>query len=94
MADPDSEEEKKKIKPTPKYHLADSDDEDPETKETRRSVKTVEQKLRHRFFINARDRKDYEEKVHDGKIQEDEVNFKEDIDQELGADPAKEAAKE
>jgi len=36
--------EKKDIKETPEYHLADSDDEDPETVETRRSVKQIEKR--------------------------------------------------
>lgn len=42
MVDPTSEAEKAKLKPTPKYHLADSDDEENDTVETRRSVKTAE----------------------------------------------------
>lgn len=94
MADPESDKEKAKIKETPAYHLADSDDEDHDTVETRRSVKTAEKKLRSRFFINARDRRDYDKKVANGEIAEPELNFKEDEDQEIGADPAKDAAKE
>merc|ERR1712178_437972 len=62
MVDPTSEAEKNKIKPTPSYHLADSDDEDHDTVETRRSIKTSEKTYKHRFFINARDEKDYVKK--------------------------------
>ena len=43
------------------YHLHGDDEEDEDTVETRRSVKTVEKTMKHRFFINARERKDYEE---------------------------------
>ena len=65
MPNPDDESEKARMKNAaqnaPEYHLADEDDEDPETVETRRSVKTIEKRMKHRFFINARERKDYEE---------------------------------
>lgn len=94
MADPESDAEKKKIKPTPEYHLADSDDEDPDTRETRRSVKTIEKRDKYRFFINAKDRRDYDKKVASGEIAEDVMNFKEDEDAEVDANPAEEAAKE
>lgn len=43
------------------YHLHGDDEEDEDTVETRKSVKTVEKTMKHRFFINARERKDYEE---------------------------------
>lgn len=52
LPQPLSKEEMKK-KQSPEYHLADSDDEDEDTVETRRSVKTVEKAMKHRFFINA-----------------------------------------
>lgn len=94
MVDPESEAEKNKIKPTPDYHLADSDDEEDDTRETRRSVKTVEKRLKHRFFINAKDRRDYDKKIANGEISEEELNWKEDQDAETGADAVKEAAKE
>lgn len=44
-----------KAKHSPDYHLADSDDEDDDTVETRKSVKTIEKRDRHRFFINAKE---------------------------------------
>jgi len=93
MVDPESDKEKKKTKHV-KYTLADSDDETDETVETRRSIKTAEKTVGTRFFINARDKKDYLKKVADGKISEDELNFKEDIDQDIGQDAAKLVEKE
>lgn len=86
--------DKDDIKKSPEYHLADEDDEDPETVETRRSVKTVEKAQRHRFFINAKERRTYEKRLANGDITEDEMNFREDQDQELGYDPVVGAEKE
>ena len=79
MVKPKTKDEMKD-KETPEYHLADSDDEDPETVETRRSVKTVEKLQKHRFFINDKERRSYNDKLHNGEITEDEMNFKEDDD--------------
>ena len=45
----------------PEDEVDGDDEEDEDTVETRRSVKTVEKRMKHRFFINARERKDYEE---------------------------------
>ena len=50
--------------------MADSDDEEDDTVETRKSVKTVEKGLRHRFWINAREKKDYDKAVRDGSVSE------------------------
>lgn len=55
MPEPTDPDQVKKTKPTPKYHLADSDDEDEDTVETRKSVKTIEKRDKHRFFINAKE---------------------------------------
>jgi len=48
--DPESDKEKAKIKPTPNYHLADSDEEEDDagdsTVETRRSIKYAENQLK------------------------------------------------
>lgn len=77
-----------KIKPTPEYHHADSDDEDPDTVETRKSIKTAEQSLKQRFFINAKDQRDYEAKLKSGQVSGEEANFKEKNDGgEIGQDP-------
>jgi len=52
------------------YYIADEDDEDEDTRETRRSIKTAEKMLKKRFFINERDRREFEQNVLDGKISE------------------------
>ena len=56
--------------------------------------------LRKRFFVNARDRRDYEQAALAGRISADELAFAEDEDQKLGttieqqrAAQAKETAK-
>ena len=65
MPNPDDPKEKERMKNAAinqvEYHLHGDDEEDEDTVETRRSVKTVEKRMKHRFFINARERKDYEE---------------------------------
>merc|ERR1719506_153374 len=43
------------VTPVYKYHTAD--DEDEETRETRRSVKYVEKQLKQRFWINAKEKR-------------------------------------
>jgi hypothetical protein len=72
----------------------DSDDEDDDTVETRRSVKTAEKMHKTRFFINAKDRRDYEKKVIEGRISQEELDFAEGKDHEIGTDPNEAAAKE
>lgn len=88
---------KDKMKKTPKYHLADSDDEEDDTVETRKSVKTAEKQLKHRFFINAKEKKDYERAIAEGRVNPKQLTFDEDEDEEFGPiDPtkgAREAAK-
>lgn len=64
----DSAAQKAKVKPPVPYPELDSDDEEDDTAETRKSIKTAEKQLKHRFFINAKDRRDYEEKVRTGAI--------------------------
>ena len=94
MAEPVKKKDRKKAV---KYELADSDDEEDDTVETRRSVKTAEKALKKRFFINAREKRDYGKAMAEGRISEKQLDFKEDDDEELGAvDPSKkkrEAAK-
>ena len=94
MLGPDDEKSKKKYKKTPKYHLATPDEEEEDTKETRRSVKTVEKDLKTRFWINAREKKDYDKMVMEGKISDEELEFREKADQDIGQDKAEVAAKE
>jgi translation initiation factor 2 beta subunit (eIF-2beta)/eIF-5 len=73
-------EDAKVYKPWAKYHLHTADEEDEDTKETRRSVKTVEKNLKTRFWINAREKKDYDKMVMEGKISDAELEFKESKD--------------
>merc|ERR1711885_122011 len=94
MGGPNDEKSKKKYKKTPKYHLATPDEEEEDTKETRRSVKTVEKDLKTRFWINAREKKDYDRMVMEGKISDVELEFREKADQDIGQDKAEVAAKE
>ena len=94
MAEPVKKKDRKK---PVKYELADSDDEEDDTVETRKSVKTAEKALKKRFFINAREKRDYGKAMAEGRISEKQLDFKEDDDEELGpVDPSKkkkEAAK-
>lgn len=59
MPEPTSPEEMLKMKKTPVYEMFDSDDEEDDTRETRRSLKTAEKQLKHRFFINAKDKGEF-----------------------------------
>lgn len=82
--------DKKKMKKPVKYTLHDSDDEEDDTVETRKSVKTAEKSLKKRFFINAREKADYDKALNEGRISDKQIMFKEDEDEELGpADPFK-----
>lgn len=72
------------MKKTPEYTLHDSDDEEDDTVETRKSVKTAEKALRKRFFINAKEKRDYDQAVNDGRVSDKQLDFKEDEDEELG----------
>jgi hypothetical protein len=94
MLGPNDAKPLKKTKPTPKYHLATPDEEEEDTKETRRSIKTVEKELKTRFFINAREKKDYDKAVMEGKISNEELEFREKKDADIGQDQAEVAAKE
>ena len=83
-----------KIAPTVKYTLADSDDEEDDTVETRRSVKTAEKYFKKRFFINKREKLDFEKGLADGSIDPAVATFEEGADTSITANPAVEAAKE
>ena len=83
-----------KIAPTVKYELADSDDEEEDTVETRRSVKYAEKYYKKRFFINKRERLDFEKAVADGTIDPKVLTFEEGKDTSITANPDAEAAKE
>ena len=83
-----------KIAPTVKYTLADSDDEEDDTVETRRYVKTAEKYFKKRFFINKREKLDFEKGLADGTIDPAVATFEEGPDTSITANPAAEAAKE
>jgi hypothetical protein len=93
MASPTGPDAKKYV-PWAKYHLHTADEEDEDTKETRRSVKTVEKDLKTRFWINAREKKDYDKMVAEGKISDAELEFREGKDEDIGQDQAKVAEAE
>lgn len=67
------------------YDEASSSDEDEETSETRRSIKTAEKMHKVRFFINAKDQKNFEERKKAGLIRQEVLDFNETDDDE---DPA------
>lgn len=96
MPNPDDPKEKERMKNAAmnqvEYHLHGDDEEDEDTVETRRSVKTVEKRMKHRFFINARERKDYEAQAAQGKISSKELDFAEGEDDEVGMTKDKEIA--
>lgn len=94
MASPSDPVQVKKYAPTAMYHLAGPEEEEDDTKETRRSVKTVEQSLKTRFWINAKEKKDYDQKVMEGKISDKELEFKEGKDEDIGQDQAEVAEQE
>ena len=77
--DPTDPKELKKVVPTPEYHLADSDEEEDDTGdstlETRRSVKTVENQLKQRWFINAQEKRSFNDKVAKGLIRPEVLDF-------------------
>ena len=63
--------DKKKMKKPVKYTLHDEDDEDEDTVETRKSVKTAEKQLKKRFFINAGEKRQYDQAWNDGRISQE-----------------------
>ena len=89
--DPSDPKELKKAAPTPDYHLADSDEEEDDTGdstlETRRSVKTVENQLKQRWFINAQEKRSFNKKVAAGLIRPEVLDFTDKSD----ADPQESA---
>ena len=84
MPSPDDPKQEKKVTAgDTEYKLADSDDETDDTVETRRSVKWAENELKRRWFINAGEKRSYEEKFAAGKIRSEVADFK----SEDGSDP-------
>lgn len=60
-----------------KYTRYDSDDEDRDTVETRKSVKTAEKAMKQRFFINAKEQRQFQEMEGQGKIRKEVLDFEE-----------------
>ena len=50
--------------------------------------------MKKRFWINAREKKDYDKLVYEGKISDAELEFRENVDQDIGQDQAKVAEAE
>merc|ERR1711990_1271332 len=76
-ADPAQKDKLKKENPKVMYTFHDSDDEDDDTYQTRKSIKTAEKNLKSRFFINAKDKSNFEKMLKDGKVRKDVAEFKE-----------------
>lgn len=87
--DRDDEKIKKALAPTPNYKLHDSDDEEDDTGdstlETRRSVRWAENQLKQRWFINARERREFNAKVNKGLIRGEVLDFKNNDDHDISS---------
>merc|ERR1711990_809659 len=82
-ADPAQKDKLKKENPKVMYTFHDSDDEDDDTYQTRKSIKTAEKNLKSRFFINAKDKSNFEKKLANGEIRKDVAEFKEKDNNEI-----------
>jgi len=94
MAEPSDPKQLAKLRETPFYEMADSDDEEADTIETRRSIKTAEKQLKQRFYINAKDKNSFEEEAYKGKIDKKILDFAEDKDVDIHDDPKAKKQKE
>jgi hypothetical protein len=65
------------------YKLHDEEDEDPETLETRRSLRVAEQMYKSRFFTNDDDRKLYEQREKNGTLRKDVKSYQEKDDHDV-----------
>jgi len=68
MAGPNDPAELAKNFPEVTYKVHDSDDEDEDTRETRRSIKTAEKMLKKHFFVNDKDKREFHQSVLEGRI--------------------------
>ena len=92
MTEPSDPEELAKLEKSPKYKLHTSEDEDEDTKETRRSVKLIEKREKRRFWINAREKRDFDAGIADGSIDPKQANPEEGDDEDVGKPDAKDQA--
>jgi len=89
MPSPSDPVQKKKVAANDtEYKLADSDDETEDTVETRRSVRWAENELKRRWFINAGEQRQWDDKVRKGEIRPEVLEFrdKSDADPQASAD--------
>jgi len=92
MPSPEDPEEKKKMEEeveTPFYHYHTADEESIDTQETRKSIQTAEKMYKHRFFINAKDKRQYQKDVAAGLVNPAQASFTEEEGEELGKPAAK-----
>lgn len=92
MPSPEDPEEKKRMEEevdTPFYHYHTADEESIDTQETRKSIQTAEKMYKHRFFINAKDKRAYQKDVASGLVNPAQANFSEEEGEELGKAAAK-----
>jgi hypothetical protein len=95
--DPEEMRKINAVRDDARYTYADSDDETEDVKESKRSVQWAENSLKWRWFINAGEKRSYEEKYGKGQIRPEVAEFrdKSDTDPEASAEElaVKEAAK-
>ena len=81
MPSPNDPEAMKKVHAgDTEYKLADSDDETEDTVDTRRSVRWAENELKRRWFINAGEKRSFEDKVRKGEIRQSVLEFRDTSD--------------
>lgn len=83
MAEPCDPKQKAKVAETPYYEMATAEDEDPDTVETRKSIKTAEKALKQRFFINAKDKREFEAGAINGTVSKKVLDFAESEDEDI-----------
>ena len=76
-------EKKAHALPTVYYREYDSDDEDPDTVETRKSLKQAENTLKARFFTNESDKKKYAQLKSKGQLRKEVAEFKDKSDNDV-----------
>lgn len=91
-----SKDKEVKMQATP-YYFHDSDDEDDDTYQTRKSLKTAEKQYKTRFFMTKGEQERFEKNKKEGKLDPKVATFEEKGNEDPGAIKedvdAKEAAK-
>jgi len=83
MQSPDDPDQIAKNIPVVPYYFAGEEDEEEETRSTRESIRAAEKQLKKRFFINAKEERDFSKMVSEGRISAADLNFQNDIDEEV-----------